>query len=53
LIALRLSDFLLISEVHEVSLFSIVIDVILAYPLTDDVRVPIEIVQFDFVQEEV
>jgi len=53
LIALSLLDFFLIEEISEVPLFSMIIDVILANPLMDNMRVPIEVIQFDFVQGEV
>ena len=33
--------------------FSVIVDVVLNYPLMNDIWVPIEIVQFDFVQGEV
>ncbi len=53
LIALRLSDFLLIKVIPVIPLFAVVIDVVLDDPLLRNVRVPIEVVQFDFVQGEV
>src|SRR5882762_11248374 len=53
LIVLRLSDFFLISEVCEVSLLAVVIDVVLDDPLTNQVWRPVDVIQFDFMQGEV
>ncbi len=50
LIALRLSDFFLIKEVREIPLFTVIVNVVLGDPLTNNVRVTVEVVQFDFVQ---
>jgi len=53
LIALRLPDFFLIQEIGEVPLFMVIIDIVLDNPLSNDIRVTVEVVQFDFMQEEV
>jgi len=50
LVALRLSDFFLKLEINEVPLFSMIIDVVLDNPLTDQIRCPVDVIQIDFVQ---
>src|SRR6266404_728944 len=53
LVALRLSDFLLIQEIPAISFFAVNVDVVLDNPLLGNVWVPIKVVQGDFVQGEV
>ena len=53
LIVLRLPDFLLVSEICEVPLFAVVVDIVLGNPLTNNVRVTVEVIQVDFMQGEV
>ncbi len=53
LIVLRLPDLFLISEIGEIPLFTMMIDIILDDPLTDQIRCPVDVIQFDFMQEEV
>jgi len=50
LILLRLSDLLLIKEIHKVPLFTVIVDIVLCNPLSNNVRVTIEVIQVDFVQ---
>ncbi len=50
LIALRLSDLFLMSEIDEIPLFTMVIDIILDNPLTDQIWCPVEVIQVDFMQ---
>src|SRR6266404_6609833 len=55
LVTLRLSDLFLITEVCEVSLLAMIIDVVLDDPLMNQVWCPVDIIlrQFDFMQGEV
>jgi len=53
LIALRLSDLFLVSEIGEVSLLMVIVDIVLDDPLTDQIWCPVDVIQVDFVQGEV
>ena len=53
LVALRLLDLFLMSKITEVPLFSMIIDVVLDNPLTDQIQCPVDVIQVDFVQGEV
>ncbi len=53
LIALRLPDFFLIQVIPTIPLFAVIVDVVLDDPLLRNVGMPIEVIQFDFVQGEV
>ena len=53
LILLTLSDLFLYKEISKVPLFTMVIDIVMGDPLSDDTTIPVEVIRFDFVQVEV
>src|SRR6266404_6757638 len=52
LISLSPPDFFLKGSICQISLLMVLVNLILANPLTNDMRMPIEIIQCDFMQGE-
>src|SRR6266403_682217 len=48
LIVLRLSDLFLMSEIDEIPLFAMVVDVVLDNPLTDQIWCPVDVILQQF-----